>query len=106
MCVRLGLVNIAGHKIGDASMGKETRDAFQLPWCLQEHVFVPFRPHQLRGDSGESVRLQFGCAIRSGGVRVTGWDQSGVTCSSSKESSVSRVSSGSSAKPESSGTGV
>ena len=48
LCVRLGLVNIASHKIGNASMGKETRDAFQLPWCLQEHVFVPFRPHQLQ----------------------------------------------------------
>ena len=37
---------------------------------------------------------------------MTGLDYSWVTCSSSKESSMSRVSSGSSAKPESSGTGV
>ena len=49
-------------------MGKETRDAFQLPWCLQEHVFVPFRPHQLHGDSGESVHLRYGCAVGSGRI--------------------------------------
>ena len=37
---------------------------------------------------------------------MTGLGQSWVTCSSSEESNMSRVSSGCSTKPESSGTGV
>ena len=54
-------------------------------------------------DFGKSVHLVIGCHIVR--FRVTGFGYMGVSCSCSKETNISRVSSGS-LKPESSGTGV